>query len=633
MRVDKPEWVSHEGQSLLSVDVHPDGSRVATAGQDGKVKLWSVAPILDPTQEADARVPRLLATLTGHFGAVNCARWSADGRLLASGSDDNLVMLWRLAAAGERFGSSVPFGASQQPNVEKWRCVSTLRGHTGDVVDVAWAPDSCRLATVSLDNSVRVWDVAVAEPARQLLAVLQGHRGMVKGVGWDPIDRYLATQGDDRAVLVWEKGATARDWQESARIEEPFERSTNKTLFRRLSWSPDGQFLCCPHAFKKPMNIAVVMRRAQERGAWVQECDFVGHQSPIVVAAFSPQIYTPPAAAAPAAAAAKGAAPKAHCCCAVGGQDCNLSVWLTSRAKPLVVVRDLFEKDVLDMAWSPDGRALFCVSMDGTLAALQLEVAEIGTPLPAAERQAWLQRLYGAAPLGGASELLENPMMLGLERRAAAPAAAPPPPPAVPNAAAAAAAGTLVPAGTLAPPGGVGADALDGGSDPAAERAACRQGEEAADQPRPRRAPRRRRRRARRARRAARRARRAARGPPAARGGGASAGGQRLRRRAAQRHRGARRRRAGAGAARAAVCPGGAGAARRGRRGAEAREAGGLAPNRAAAHRRPLRRRRAARRRAARRRRRARRVGVAAAAGGAGARPRRGRGARRRRRR
>ena len=50
------------------------------------------------------------------------------------------------------------------------------------------------------------------------------------------------------------------------------------------------------------------------------------------------------------------------------------------------------------MAWSPDGRALFCVSMDGTFAALQLEVAEIGTPLPAAERQAWLQRLYGAAP-------------------------------------------------------------------------------------------------------------------------------------------------------------------------------------------------------------------------------------------
>ena len=439
MRVDKPEWVSHEGQSLLSVDVHPDGSRVATAGQDGKVKLWSVAPILDPTQEADARVPRLLATLTGHFGAVNCARWSADGRLLASGSDDNLVMLWRLAAAGERFGSSVPFGASQQPNVEKWRCVSTLRGHTGDVVDVAWAPDSCRLATVSLDNSVRVWDVAVAEPARQLLAVLQGHRGMVKGVGWDPIDRYLATQGDDRAVLVWEKGATARDWQESARIEEPFERSTNKTLFRRLSWSPDGQFLCCPHAFKKPMNIAVVMRRAQERGAWVQECDFVGHQSPIVVAAFSPQIYTPPPPPRPPPPPPR-APPRRRTACAVGGQDCNLSVWLTSRAKPLVVVRDLFEKDVLDMAWSPDGRALFCVSMDGTLAALQLEVAEIGTPLPAAERQAWLQRLYGAAPLGGASELLENPMMLGLERRAAAPAAAPPPPPAVPNAAAAAAA-------------------------------------------------------------------------------------------------------------------------------------------------------------------------------------------------
>lgn len=37
------------------------------------------------------RQPKLLATLADHFNAVNVARFSPDGRLLASGSDSNLV--------------------------------------------------------------------------------------------------------------------------------------------------------------------------------------------------------------------------------------------------------------------------------------------------------------------------------------------------------------------------------------------------------------------------------------------------------------------------------------------------------------------------------------------------------------
>ena len=212
---------------------------------------------------------------------------------------------------------------------------------------------------------MRVWDVS-ADAARQLVAVLQGHRSMVKGVSWDPIGRYLASQGDDRAVVVWEQ----RDWTEAARIEAPFQRSTAKTLFRRLTWSPDGQFLCCPHAFKKPVNIAVVLRRPSGQpgeDGWAQECDFVGHNSPVGVVAFNQLIFRrgggggaatgsgTGTAAAPSGADDTPSAP--YCCCAVGGQDCLLSIWLTSRPKPLVVVKDIFEQDVLDLAWTPDGRA------------------------------------------------------------------------------------------------------------------------------------------------------------------------------------------------------------------------------------------------------------------------------------
>ena len=47
MLVQKPEWVAHSGP-IFSIDVHPDGTRFATAGADHKVKVWSLLPLLDP---------------------------------------------------------------------------------------------------------------------------------------------------------------------------------------------------------------------------------------------------------------------------------------------------------------------------------------------------------------------------------------------------------------------------------------------------------------------------------------------------------------------------------------------------------------------------------------------------------
>ena len=79
-----------------------------------------------------------------------------------------------------------------------------------------------------------------------------------------------------------------------------------------------------------------------------------------------------------AAADSKRGGSATYFCCALGGQDCTLSLWLTSSPKPLVVVRKIFEQDVLDLAWSPDGYTLLAVSMDGSLACLRLEQAELG---------------------------------------------------------------------------------------------------------------------------------------------------------------------------------------------------------------------------------------------------------------
>ena len=73
---------------------------------------------------------RLLATVRDHFGSVNCVRWAKHGRHLASGSDDQAILIHERKAGS---GTS-EFGSGEPADVENWKVVMTLRGHTADVV-------------------------------------------------------------------------------------------------------------------------------------------------------------------------------------------------------------------------------------------------------------------------------------------------------------------------------------------------------------------------------------------------------------------------------------------------------------------------------------------------------------------
>lgn len=89
-----------------------------------------MAPILSAEAELDLSVPLSLATLSDHFGTVNCVRWSSDGHRLASASDDRLVMIHE-----RKEGPPVAvFGSTEQPDIERWQLGLSCRGHTSDVV-------------------------------------------------------------------------------------------------------------------------------------------------------------------------------------------------------------------------------------------------------------------------------------------------------------------------------------------------------------------------------------------------------------------------------------------------------------------------------------------------------------------
>lgn len=76
----------------------------------------------------------------------------------------------------------------------------TLRGHTGDVYQVAFSPDEGRLASASQDCTVRVWDTKNGKS----LATLSGHSDEVTAVAWSRQGSLLASASRDGTVHLWD---------------------------------------------------------------------------------------------------------------------------------------------------------------------------------------------------------------------------------------------------------------------------------------------------------------------------------------------------------------------------------------------------------------------------------------------
>jgi WD40 repeat protein len=65
---------------------------------------------------------------------------------------------------------------------------------------VCFSPDGKRLASASLDETVRVWDMAADPEAR----ILKGHMDLVNGVAFSPDGTRLAGSAGEKTVYVWD---------------------------------------------------------------------------------------------------------------------------------------------------------------------------------------------------------------------------------------------------------------------------------------------------------------------------------------------------------------------------------------------------------------------------------------------
>jgi len=389
MKLLKPCWVHHQKKPIFSIDIHPDGSRFATGGQgddSGKIVVWNFAPVKNQQDEMSSSSPKVLCEMTNHLGCVNCVRWAPNGKWLASGGDDALIMIWNIRQLGpvKSFGREVH---------EQWGCLHQLRGHDGDVLDLSWSLDGGYLASCSIDNSIIIWS-ATSLPDK--VTTIKGHTGLVKGITWDPVGKYLASQSDDKSLKVWRR----TDWQEEVSIVSPFHNCGGTTQMLRLAWSPDGRYLVSAHALNNDGPVAKIIDRSE----WSSGMDFVGHRKAIEVVSFNPRLFC-------SSNGNQG-------CLAIGSRDRSLSIWLTNLRRPLVVTHDLFDNSILDISWSKSGYELMVCSLDGTVAYISFSSTELGGLLSQQKIDELFLDLYGCTSktmTSGAPVLIEDPALLQLQ--------------------------------------------------------------------------------------------------------------------------------------------------------------------------------------------------------------------------
>ena len=206
----------HEDR-VTSVAWSPDGRWLATGSWDQTIRLWDVGSLPDSgvQNEGSATGPRVLH---GHEDRVTSIAWSPDGRWLASGGGgwDVTARLWDLSALlapSEEGGIDISPETGTPPGE-----VRVLRGHTAAISSVAFGPDGRWLATGSLDDTARLWDLEAllalsedgglepddldqASPVDPV--VLRGHSDNVTAVAFSQDGRWLATGSLDATVRLW----------------------------------------------------------------------------------------------------------------------------------------------------------------------------------------------------------------------------------------------------------------------------------------------------------------------------------------------------------------------------------------------------------------------------------------------
>ncbi|MEV0822479.1 nSTAND1 domain-containing NTPase [Nonomuraea rubra] len=343
-------WTGHHA-IVYSLAYSPDGTTVASAGQDRAAVLWDVAPATP--------VRRTTFSTAGRLGAV---AFNPAGTQIATGEDTGVTTLWNVNAPAEpRARAHLPTGmvatarhgglmaVAGEPSLlydltdpARPRAAGRLPCGQADTA-VAVSPDGSTVATAPLHGPVSLWDAA--DPARpRLISTIPGRTGRLV---FSPDGRTLAVNvGLGSEFELWsiaDRGAPAF----LSIVADPAQGRLTTMAFGR-----DGRTL----AVGGPYDVSAL---------W----DITDPARPRRTSPLPPDPSVPPSDLGPPRMAEAIAFSPGRDLIAVGDNDGTVLLWdVTDPARPRLATRIADQtSQILSIDFSPDGRMLAAGSYDRTL--------------------------------------------------------------------------------------------------------------------------------------------------------------------------------------------------------------------------------------------------------------------------
>ncbi|MBA2691118.1 MAG: WD40 repeat domain-containing protein [Rubrobacter sp.] len=178
---------------------------LASAGQDGKVRLWDVGSGEGKELDGGSQwVEKVAFSPDGKFIVSSAAKrirmWKRSGELLWESGDHGSTV----SDVEWKPGSSRDLVSSAYGGLSLWKPGSpkpTRRFEwQGSTLKVAWSPNGKYIAIGDQDSTVHFWIVSHGMDLQ-----MWGYATKVRELAWDSASRYLATGGGE-AITVWDCG-------------------------------------------------------------------------------------------------------------------------------------------------------------------------------------------------------------------------------------------------------------------------------------------------------------------------------------------------------------------------------------------------------------------------------------------
>jgi WD40 repeat protein len=233
-------WVTNVSSRSSSVAFTPDGQQIARGvnshifAKDGEIEIVDLAyRVQKRIPEAGGRIffsPNGKIAATGPWGG-NIKLWSWPGFTpMGMLEDAGVIMSVSFSPDSSRLASVSQQGALCVWDVASHRLLARKVAHPSVIWSVAFSPDGKRLATAGTDQTVRTWDAETLEQQH----VYRGHGSEVWAAIWSKDGRQLISCGKDMTIRLWDAKPASSSAPISNVVDRPIFSADGSLVAARL---------------------------------------------------------------------------------------------------------------------------------------------------------------------------------------------------------------------------------------------------------------------------------------------------------------------------------------------------------------------------------------------------------------